>query len=125
MTVSMTIKGRLILTLVAVVLLSGLCVGVYSYLDQTKQLLHRYETLAEQENRLFTTILEADAEGLRRATAGLSRHEVFRTLLAAGDRARSFLHPEHGPMTAGDIIASLAGHDLHHVVQIEQTLLST
>ena len=87
MTVGMTIKGRLLLTLVAVVLLSSLCVGVYSYLNQTDQLLYRYETLAEQENRLFGTILESDAEGLRRATAELSRHETLRALLAAGDRA--------------------------------------
>ena len=87
MTVGMTIKGRFLLTLGVVVVLSSLCMGVYSYQNQATQLLQRFEELAEQENRLFGTILNADAEGLRRATSGLSRLEAFRAPLAAGDRA--------------------------------------
>jgi signal transduction histidine kinase len=61
--------------------------GVYSYQNQAAQLLHRFETLAEQENQLFRTLLDADAEGLSRAASGLSRLDAFLTPLADEDRA--------------------------------------
>jgi signal transduction histidine kinase len=86
MKVGMTIKNRLLLTLGVVVVLSSICMGVYSYQHQAGQLLHRFEELAEQENRLFEAILQADVEGLRRAISGLSRLEKFLAPFAAGDR---------------------------------------
>ena len=73
MTIGMTIKGRFLLTVIVVAVLSSICMGVYSYQNQSAQLLQRFENLAEQENHLFMTILDADAEGLRRAVSGLSR----------------------------------------------------
>ncbi len=36
------------------------------------------------------------------------------------ERARAFTHPERGTMTVGELVAMLAGHELHHVAQIEQ-----
>jgi signal transduction histidine kinase len=86
MTKGMTIKGRFLLTIGIVAVLSSVCMGLYSYQNQAAQLLQRFEGLAEQENHLFRTILHADAEGLRRAASGLSRLESFHTPLAVGDR---------------------------------------
>ena len=88
MTVSMSIKNRLLLTVAAVVIFSSLGMGVYSYHSQVAQLLRRTENLAVQQSHLFTAILNADAEGLRRAAAGLSRMETLRGPLAAGDRKK-------------------------------------
>ncbi len=86
MTIGMTIKGRFLLTICVVAVLSSVGMGVYSYQNQAAQLLYRFEALAEQENLLFGTILHADAEGLRRAASGLSRLEAFLAPLAARDR---------------------------------------
>jgi signal transduction histidine kinase len=82
----MTIKARLLLTIFVVAFLSIICMGVYSYQNQTAQMLDRFESLAEQENLLFRTILDADAEGLHRAASGLSRLEAFLVPLVARDR---------------------------------------
>jgi signal transduction histidine kinase len=87
MTIGLSIKSRFLLTICVVVILSSVCMGVYSYRNQSAQLLHRYESLAENENRLFWTILRADAEGLKRAASGLSRLDAFLTSLASKDRA--------------------------------------
>lgn len=87
MTIGMTIKGRFLLTIGIVVIFSSVCMGIYSYRHQEGQLLRQFADLAEQENRLFGTILDADAEGLRRAISGLGRLEMFHAPLAAGDRA--------------------------------------
>lgn len=43
---------------------------------------------------------------------------VTRTLSSA-DRARAFTHPEAGAMTVEDILVMLAGHELHHLPQLE------
>lgn len=83
---SMTIKSRFVLTIGIVVVLSSICMGVYSYKNQAAQLLYRFEELEEQEYRLFETILKADAEGLHRAISGLIRFEAFHAPLTAGDR---------------------------------------
>ena len=86
MTIGMTIKGRFLLTICVVAVLSSVGMGVYSYQNQVAQLLYRFEALAEQENHLLGTILHADAEGLRRAASGLSRLEAFLAPLAVRDR---------------------------------------
>lgn len=86
MTIGMTIKGRFLLTICIVAVLSSVGMGVYSYQNQTAQLLYRFEALAEQENHLFGTILRADVEGLRRAASGLSRLEAFLAPFAAQNR---------------------------------------
>lgn len=44
---------------------------------------------------------------------------LFRSL-DAEERARTFTHPERGPMTIDLILATVAGHELHHLAQLEQ-----
>jgi signal transduction histidine kinase len=86
MSIDMTIKGRLLLTIGAIALLSIVCMGVYSYQSQKLQLQHRFSTLAKSENRLFESILHAEQEGLGQAIAGFSRLELFLAPLADKNR---------------------------------------
>jgi hypothetical protein len=44
---------------------------------------------------------------------------LFRSL-DAGELAKAFLHPERGPITVRIIVAMLAGHELHHLDQLQQ-----
>ncbi len=39
--------------------------------------------------------------------------------LTADELARRFMHPERGEMTVGDLLALVAGHELHHLAQME------
>lgn len=86
MTITMTIKGRLILTATAIMLLSALVLGGYSYQNQLWQLQGRFNDLAVNDHRLFETILESQAEGLSRALVGLSRMDSLLEPFARGDR---------------------------------------
>ena len=49
---------------------------------------------------------------------------LFRSLDAA-ERAKSLHHPERGPMTIADVLGWLAGHELHHLPQLEQIASQT
>jgi len=40
--------------------------------------------------------------------------------LSAPDLDRAFSHPEYGDLTVGWIMAQMAGHDIHHLKQLEQ-----
>ncbi len=40
--------------------------------------------------------------------------------LSPEERRRTFVHPERGRMSVDDLVASVAGHDLHHLPQLEQ-----
>lgn len=40
--------------------------------------------------------------------------------LSAEQRQRTFTHPEYGPLTADWVAAQLAGHDIHHLKQLQQ-----
>ena len=40
--------------------------------------------------------------------------------LSAADRATPFSHPEYGPLTVDWIIHQVAGHQIHHLKQLEQ-----
>lgn len=44
---------------------------------------------------------------------------LFRSL-DAQERAKTFTHPERGAMTIDEILDILAGHELHHLAQLEQ-----
>jgi uncharacterized damage-inducible protein DinB len=44
---------------------------------------------------------------------------LFRSL-DAGERAKTFQHPEQGEMTIGMLVTQLAGHELHHLAQLQQ-----
>lgn len=87
MTIFMSIKGRMILSATVIMLLSALVLGGYSYQNQVRQLQHRFKDLAINDHRLFETILQSDADGLRRALTGLSRLEPLLDPFARGDRA--------------------------------------
>jgi len=98
MSIDMTIKGRLLLTIGAIVLLSIICTGIYSYQSQKLQLQHRFSSLAKSENRLFESILHAEQEGLNQAIAGFSRLELFQAPLA--DKKREELLAVAAPFFA-------------------------
>lgn len=87
MTIFMSIKGRMILSATVIMLLSALVLGGYSYQNQVQQLQHRFKDLAINDHRLFETILQSDADGLRRALTGLSRLEPLLDPFARSDRA--------------------------------------
>lgn len=87
MSIAMTIKSRLLLTVGTIALLSVVCMGFYSYQNQTTQLQNRFKGLAQNENRLFESILHAEAEGLEQAIDGFRRLELFLAPLARQDRA--------------------------------------
>ncbi len=42
--------------------------------------------------------------------------------LTPEDRERRFMHPERGQMKVADLLHLLAGHDLHHLAQIESAI---
>jgi uncharacterized damage-inducible protein DinB len=42
--------------------------------------------------------------------------------LTPAEKARPFVHPERGALTVGTLVETHAGHDLHHLAQIEAAL---
>jgi hypothetical protein len=40
--------------------------------------------------------------------------------LSTQDLDRPFSHPEYGDLTVGWIMAQMAGHDIHHLQQLER-----
>jgi DinB family protein len=40
--------------------------------------------------------------------------------MTAQQRTRTFTHPEYGPLTPEWVAAQLAGHDIHHLKQLQQ-----
>ena len=40
--------------------------------------------------------------------------------LTKEERAKTFTHPERGQITVEDVLIMAAGHELHHLVQLEQ-----
>jgi|WetSurMetagenome_2_1015567.scaffolds.fasta_scaffold94045_2 uncharacterized damage-inducible protein DinB len=60
------------------------------------------------------------------ATTALAAYEALRAMnlaffraLTPEQRSRAFVHPERGAMQVWDIAAAMAGHELHHLGQIE------
>lgn len=82
----MTIKNRLIITTLTLLLVSTGVMACYTYRNQKGQLLQGLQNLARNENRLFTNILIADGEGLARAHLGLTRHELLLRLFALREK---------------------------------------
>jgi hypothetical protein len=50
---------------------------------------------------------------------GTMNRALFRSL-PAGERAIALSHPEYGALTVGWIIDQMAGHQIHHLRQLEQ-----
>ena len=45
---------------------------------------------------------------------------TFFSALSAADRAATLTHPEYGALTVDWIIHQMAGHQIHHLAQLEQ-----
>jgi DinB superfamily len=66
-------------------------------------------------------------DGTAEARTALEAYVALRKLnlemwrgLSAAQAARPFAHPEYGELNVGWIMAQLAGHDIHHLKQIER-----
>ena len=53
-----------------------------------------------------------------RAMAGMNL--AFFEGLSAGERATTLSHPEYGQLTVDWIIHQMAGHHIHHLLQLER-----
>ena len=64
---------------------------------------------------------QCDARTALDAYTALRRFNLamFRALTAE-QRTRAFTHPEYGTLTVDWIVHQVAGHDIHHLKQIEQ-----
>jgi uncharacterized damage-inducible protein DinB len=66
------------------------------------------------------TATDADAGAALEAWGALRAWNLaFLGALSGAERAKTFTHPEVGPMTVEDLIERLAGHDLNHLEQLE------
>lgn len=52
--------------------------------------------------------------------AYLAMRRMNVAMFRAADRDRRFTHPEYGELTVGWVAAQMAGHDIHHLRQLEQ-----
>jgi uncharacterized damage-inducible protein DinB len=67
----------------------------------------------------------SDARTALEAYIALRRFNLamFRSLTPA-QRGRTFTHPEYGTLTVDWVANQIAGHDIHHLKQIEQSLIA-
>jgi hypothetical protein len=52
--------------------------------------------------------------------AYLAMRKMNLVMFRSADRERPFRHPEYGLLTVGWVAAQMAGHDIHHLKQLEQ-----
>ena len=83
---ALTIKRRVNLTVLALCVVSIATMGLFSYTSERRQIKESLHDLANNESRLFQSILTADAEGLARAQTGLNRLELLLRPFAAGKK---------------------------------------
>jgi len=84
--VNLTIKRRLIVTIMGIFLASTAFMGFFAYRSNMNQLQNSLKDTALNDNRLLQTILSTDAEGLARAHAGLDRLDPLLRLFAEKKR---------------------------------------
>jgi hypothetical protein len=60
------------------------------------------------------------AEALDAFLALVTMNRAFFEGLSSADRATALSHPEYGALTVDWILHQLAGHQIHHLAQIEQ-----
>jgi hypothetical protein len=79
-----------------------------------------YRAQPFSQNRWMETERDADGRTALDAYLALRRLNVllFRSLTSE-QRRRPFQHPEYGELTPEWVAAQLAGHDLHHLAQLE------
>ena len=59
-------------------------------------------------------------EALDALLAAGAMNAAFFASLSAADRALAFKHPEYGPISIDWLIHQMAGHQIHHLRQLEQ-----
>ena len=64
--------------------------------------------------------IDAGLDARTALDAYLAMRKMNVVMFRAADRDRAFTHPEYGPLTVGWVAAQMAGHDLHHLKQLEQ-----
>ena len=65
--------------------------------------------------------IDAGLDARTALDAYLAMRKMNVVMFRAADRDRTFTHPEYGPLTVGWVAAQMAGHDIHHLQQLEQT----
>lgn len=81
-----SIKKRVIVSVICICIASITILGVFAYRYQMHQLRQSLQDQAQNQGRLFTAILTADAEGLARAHSGLNRLDALLSPFAAGNK---------------------------------------
>jgi hypothetical protein len=81
----------------------------------TAQPLSQDDWLPIDEKADALTALDTYAT-VRRFNVGMFRN------LTAAQRGRTFTHPEYGTITVWWVAQQLAGHDIHHLKQIESLI---
>lgn len=84
---NLTIKKRVLITLVGILIGSGAIMGYVTYSSQMQQLRHAAEDKMNNNINLFPSQIEGEANGLGRALTGISRLEDLLASFAAQDRA--------------------------------------
>ena len=64
--------------------------------------------------------LDASLDAKTALDAYLAMRKMNVAMFRAADCGRTFTHPEYGELTVGWVAAQMAGHDLHHLKQLEQ-----
>jgi hypothetical protein len=67
--------------------------------------------------------IETRASGPEALAAFVAVSRMNRVLfesLSAAERATAFAHPEYGPLTVDWVIHQMAGHQIHHLKQLER-----
>ena len=82
----MSIKNRVIISVISLCAVSIAMSGFFAYRFQLHQLRKGLQDQAKNDGRMFNSILAADAEGLARAHTGLDRLDVLLKPFAAGNR---------------------------------------
>lgn len=85
-TEDLTIKRRIIITVIGIFLASTALIGFFAYRGQINQIRHGFKELADNESKLFQSILTGDADGLARAHSGLTKMDRLLGLFASGKR---------------------------------------
>ncbi|RQW77077.1 MAG: methyl-accepting chemotaxis protein, partial [Geobacter sp.] len=86
MAATLSIKKRVNLTVICLSIVSIAVIGGLTYKSHMGQLQAGLRDLAENQNRLFDTILSADADGLARARSGLTRLDSLLGPFAEGKK---------------------------------------
>ncbi|HEY6873960.1 MAG TPA: PAS domain S-box protein [Geobacteraceae bacterium] len=89
MTQGLTIRKRVFITVACLLFASTALIGFLTHRYMMAGLREDLKDFAERENRLFSSILAADAEGLERAQIGLARLDPLLRLFA--DRKKGAL----------------------------------